>query len=373
MILFLKNVVEYYRVFDLLKFVEIFRKKMSLSSSSPPSPPPSPPPQPTPPCAFYHAYRRLNLFLMFIGICPFLQCKRTNRFICHPKYIQIICIFTIIYLAFVICLNSHEITKLFRTEPNLYNILKSCYFFATSYLIFLLLIPMLRKRQSHADYFNQLYQFDSIYDKFIEPPIKYKYMNRIFWIEMLSYGSYIVGKALLQYATGVYLFDSDSVIYRINTYFEQFVLGTIMIYMKNCAQNLVVRFRKVNSLLYAFLTNLNQRSANLYSNCQIDKLEKIAFMLNMLIKAQNSLQIAFGSAFVLLFTFYLFGMAFNAYQIFDDDTDESDDDNPYVVSAVFFASIIPSIWVFFDSMLRYHVLGNSVRNLGICFFCDNYD
>lgn len=327
-----------------------------MSSSSIPSTPPPPP------CAFFYAYRRLNLFLMFFGICPFLQCKRTHRFVCHPKYTQIICIITIIYLAFVIYFNTSEISKLFHTEPNIYNILKSCHFFATSYLLFVLMIPMLRKRESHADYFNQLYQFDNIYDKFIEPPMKYTHMNRIFWIEVFSYGSYILGKAYLQYATKVYLFDSDSFIFRINTYFQQFVYGTILIYMKSCAQNLIVRFRKVNSLLCKFLTNMKEQNAVLNSNCQLGKLEKIAFMLNVLIKAHNNLQIAFGSTFVFIFTFYLFGMAFNSYQIFDDDNDDSNDDNPYVAGAVFCASIIPTICVFSDSMLRYHFLGNSVRN-----------
>lgn len=340
--------------------------------------PPSQQQQPSPSAIFFHAYRRLNLFLIFLGICPFLQCKRTNRFICHPKYIQIICIIAVIYLALVIYLNSNEVSRLFRTEPNIYNILKALHFFATSYLMFFLMFAMLRKRQSHADYFNHLYQFDSIYDKFIEPSIKYKRMNRMFWIEVVGFGAYILGKAYLQYVTEVYLFDSDSVIFRVNSYAEQFVYGVILFYLKNCAHNLIVRFRKINSLLYKFLTNIKQRNAIALANCQLEKLEKIAFMLNILLKAHQSLQIAFGAAFVLLFTYNLFAMAFNSYQIFDpnnggdgdgngdggddDDSDDSDDRNPYI-GAMFFVLTVPSICIFFDSMLRYHVLGNSVSNM----------
>lgn len=352
-----------------LKFSKFCHKKVS------------PLPQPSLSVAFFHAYRRLNLFLMFLGVCPFLQCKRSNRFICHPKYIQTISVITVIYSVFVIYLNSNEVSKLFRTEPNIYNILKAFQFFANSYLIFLLMIAMLRKRQSHADYFNHLYQFDSIYDKFIEPSIKYKHINRLFWIEVLALGVYILGKAYLQFATEVYLFDSDSVVFRINTYSEQFVYAVILFYMKNCAHNLIVRFRKVNSLLYKFLTNIKQRNAIAYASCQLEKLEKIAFMLNILLKAHQHLQIAFGSAFVLIFTSNLFAMAFNSYQIFntssgggsggdgdgdagdDDDSDDNNDQSSYYIGAIFFVLTVPSICIFFYSMLRYHVLGNLVSNL----------
>lgn len=353
----------YRKAFSFSKFVKIFRAKMSSSSSSS---------SVSPPCAFFHAYRGLNLFLMFIGVSPFLQCQRTNLFVCHRKYIRIICIVTIIYLAFVIYLNSSEVTKLFRTEPNLYIILKSCHFFATSYLIFLLMIPILRERQSHANYFNNLYQFDDLYDRFIEPSIKYKHINRIFWTEVLGYGVYVLGRAYIQYVTKVYLFDSDSIIFRINAYFEQFIYGTILFYMKHCAHNLIVRFRKVNSLLYKFLTNIQQQQyddAIMNENYQLEKMEKIAFMLNILIKAHKNLRIAFGSAFVLLFTFNLFGVAFNSYQIFDDDDAEDDnDDHPYYVGAIFFVLTVPPVCIFFNAMLSYHVLGNSVRALNVLIY-----
>lgn len=333
----------------------------------------------SPSCAFFKAYRRLNLFLIFIGIGPFLQCKYTNRFICHKRYIRIICIITIIYLAFVVYLNANEVKKLFRTEPNLFNILKSLQFFGSSYFIFFVMISMLRKRQSHADYFNRLYQFDNTYDELIEPPIKYKHMNRIFWAELNAFGAYVLAKCYLQYVSQMYLFESDSVVFRMNTYFEQFIYAAILLYMKNCAHNLIVRFRKVNSLLFKFLTKTTTQpngddadddSANVnYSNFQLKKLEKIAFMLNILINARNYLQITFGSVFVLLFTFNSFGIAFHAYQMFDpngdDDTNttqQTNDDNPYYVGAIFFAITLPAVCVFFSSMLHFHVLGNSVSN-----------
>lgn len=342
--------------------VKKFLKKMSSSTSSPS--------QLQTLGAFFQAYRRLNLFLMFIGICPFLQCKRTNHFICHKKYLQIICIITIIYLTFVIYLNLNELPKLFHTEPNLLNILKSLQFFGTSYFRFFVIISMLRKRQSHADYFNRLYQFDDTYDELIEPPIKYKHMNRIFWIELFAYTVYILIKCYLQYVSHMYLFESDSVAFRMNIYFEQFMYAVILFYMKNCAHNLIVRIRKVNSLLYKFLTNSMQHNdAAVYSDFQLEKLEKIAFMLNILLNARNHLQITFGSTFVLLFTFNSLGIAFNAYQMFESNGDEettqetNNDENVYFIGAIFFAITIPPVCIFFSSMLHYHVLGNSVKTL----------
>lgn len=313
---------------------------------------------------------------MFIGLCPFLQCKHTNRFICHKKYIRIICIITCIYLAFVIYLNAHEVQKLFDAEPNLFTILKYLQFFGTSYFVFFIMTSVLRKRQSHADYFNRLYQFDCTYDELIEPPIKYKHMNRLFWCELNAFGVYILAKCYLQYVSHMYLFESDSVLFRMNTYFEQFIYVAILFYMKNCAHNLIVRFRKVNSLLYKFLTNITTHRHNeddvddgvSCSNFQLKKLEKIAFMLNILINARDNLQITFGSAFMMIFTFNSFGMAFHAYQVFDPNGDEetaqeTNDESPYYVGAIFFAITLPPICVFFSSMLQYHVLGNSVRHL----------
>lgn len=308
---------------------------------------------------------------MFIGICPFLQCKRTNRFICQRKYIQIIWINTVIYLAYVIYLNSYELPKLFHTDPNLRIILKFCHYFVNSYLVFLEMGFIVPKRQSHADYYNRLYEFDYIYDELIEPPMKYKNINRMFWIELFVYGVNILVKWYVQYVSQLYIFDGESFAYRINTSSEQFIFALILFYMKNCAHNLIVRFRKVNSLLYKFLTiskKCNKTSTT--ENCpnfQLEKLEKIATMFNILIGARNNLQITFGSAFVVIFTFNLFGIAFNAYQVFDiylnvnGETREISDKDPFYVGVVYVIIYLPLFIVFFYSMIYYHFLGNAVR------------
>lgn len=298
---------------------------------------------------------------MFACICPFLQCKRTNRFICQTKYIRVICIITIIYLAFVSYLSSFGMPSFKKTTPTLYDILEFSHLIGSNYMLFFALALLHIKRHAHAEFFNRLNQFDRKYKKFIEPPIKYKNINRTFWIEAFLFGVYAFVKTCLKYTFQLSLFSGYALLFRLNSGLEQFIYGLALFHIKNCAHNLIVRIRKINSLLHKFLVKRQQYNATKYPMANLFRLEQTALMFIILLKAQHSLQTAFGPVFVLIFTFNLFSIAFNAYAFLSTGTEETQNEDTYATILHIFI-LIPNILKDFYCMINYHILGNMVSH-----------
>lgn len=319
------------------------------------------------PSAFFKAYRRLNLCLMFACISPFLQCKRTNRFVCRTKYIRIICTVLIIYLAFVLCSSSLEMPTVEKSTPTLFNILEFSHIVGNNYFLFFILACLLAKRRAHAAFFNHLHRFDRTYNKFIEPPIKYKNINRAFWIESLLYGVYTFLKPWFKSTFEMQVYPGYSMLIRMNLNFEQFVYGIALFHIKNCAHNLIVRFRKVNSLLHKFLVKQQQQqqqqpyNATKFTMANLFRLEQTGLMLIVLLKAQQRLQTAFGPVFVLIFTINLFSIAFTAYPLLLSD-EHYPEDVPMYLRIIDYIIMMPYFFKDFYCMINYHILGNMVSN-----------
>lgn len=324
-----------------------------------------------PPSAFFRAYRRLNLCLLIACISPFLQCKRTNRFVCRTKYIRIICIIIVVYLAFVLCWSSLEMPTVSKSPPTLFNILEFSHIVGNNYFLFFILACLLVKRRAHAEFFNLLNQFDRTYNKFIEPAIKYKNINRSFWIESFVYGVYVFLKPYFKYTFELQVFPGYSMLIRLNLSFEQFVYGIALFHLKNCAHNLIVRLRKVNTLLHKFLVKQQQQqqrqqhrqpyNATQLTVANLFRLEQTALMLIILLKARRSLQTAFGPVFVLIFTFNLFSIAFTAYPFLSSDEIYSED-IPMYLRILDIIIMIPYFFKDFYCMINYHILANMVSD-----------
>lgn len=313
--------------------------------------------------SFYKAYHRLNVFLMIACVCPFLQCKRTNRFICKTKYLRFICINILIYLALVSYLSSLEMPSTTRTAPTLYNILEFSHLIGNNYFLFLTLACLLVKRHAHAEFFNCLFQFDRTYKKFIEPPVKYKHINRTFWIELILYGVYVPLQSYYKNTYELEVFSDYSKLIRISLCFEQILYVIVLFHIKNCAHNLIVRVRKINLLLHKFLVKQQQqqqqRNATKYPMANLFRLEQTALMFIILLKAQQSLQTAFGPVFVLIFTFNLFSIAFTAYPFLSPE-DHYSEDTPTYLKILDIIVMIPYFFKDFYCMINYHILGNMV-------------
>lgn len=320
------------------------------------------------PSAFFKAYRRLNLFLMIACICPFLQCKQTNRFICQTKYLRNICITIIVYLAFVSYLTSLEMPSFTKSALNLYNILEFSHVIGNNYFLFSTLTCLLIKRHAHAEFFNRLNQFDRTFKKFIEPPIKYKHINRTFWIELMVYGVYVFVKPCFKYTFETEVYPGYGVLIKLNLAFEQVAYGIVLFHIKNCAHNLIVRFRKINLLLHKILAKQKQgNNATKYPMANLFQLEQTALMFIILLKAQQSLQTAFGPIFVLIFTYNLFSIAFTAYPFLSSETHYSEGTST-LLKILDIMIMIPYFFKDFYCMINYHILGNMVSNTFFGFY-----
>lgn len=337
--------------------LEFIDKEMSVSFSLP--------------SAFFRAYRRLNFCLLIACISPFLQCKRTNRFVCRIKYLRIICLNILVYLAFVLCLSSLEMPTVSKSAPTLFNILEVSHIVGNNYFLFFILACLLFKRRAHAQFFNHLNQFDRTYNKFIEPPIKYKNINRAFWIESFVYGVYIFVKPVFKYTFAMQVFPGYSMLIRMNLSVEQFFYGIALFHLKNCAHNLIVRLRKINSLLHKFLVKQQQQqrppyNATQFTMANLFRLKQTARMLIVLLKARQRLQTAFGPVFVLIFTFNLFSIAFTAYPYLSLD-DPFPEDTPMYLRITDIIFLIPYLIKDFYCMINYHILGNMVSSFLVFF------
>lgn len=61
---------------------------------------------------FKNVYRKLNLFLLSIGIAPFLQNKESGHFEYKGRYVATICICIIVYLLFVLMFCTHDVLSI---------------------------------------------------------------------------------------------------------------------------------------------------------------------------------------------------------------------------------------------------------------------
>lgn len=256
-----------------------------------------------------------------------------------------------------------------KSPPTLFTILEFSHIVGNNYFLFFILAGLLIKRRAHAQFFNHLNQFDRTYNKFIEPPIKYKNINRAFWIESFLYGVYIFVKPLFKYAFEMQVFRGYSMLIRMNLSFEQLVYGIALFHMKNCAHNLIVRLRKINSLLHKFLVKQQQQqrqpynaNATQFTMTNLFRLEQTALMLIILLKARQHLQTAFGPVFVLIFTFNLFSIAFTAYPLLSSEDPYSEDVSMFLRTMDIIV-LIPYLIKDLYCMINYHILGNMVSSL----------
>lgn len=314
--------------------------------------------------AFYKAYRRLNLFLMVFCICPFLQCKHTNRFICKPKYLRLVCISPSIYLVFVVCLSAYGMPSLLNAEPTVFNILELVHLLTTSYYVFFVIAFLLLKRHWHAAFFNRLNQFDRTYNKFVAPPIRYKHINRTFWIEVCAFGTYEFLKPILQYTFEPGLVgDLSGNAILLNSYVEQFIYAIVLFHIKNCAHHLIVRLRKIDALLNRCLVKHQQKTNITKYPTANFQLEQMALMFTISLKARHSLQRAFGPTFVLIFTFNLFSIAFIAYRLLNMNAEHPEyNGRSAYATALDVGIVLPCMFKDFYCMINYHIMGNMVSN-----------
>lgn len=318
--------------------------------------------------SFYKAYRRLNIILLIFGICPFLQSKRTQRFVCRRKYLVFVCSTTIAYFTLVAYLSFCHIPIIMANLSSMIRLLKICRSVGNAYTLFFVITFLLINRQAHANFFNKLYQFDCVYSKLVKPSIKYTIINRIFWFEMVAFAIYLC----IVFITEV-KFNEKMKMWLSFAFWscevgEQMVYGFIVFHMKNCACNLIIRLRQINALLH-MLTKMTASSNECNKSNSTEccwQLEKVAHMLDILCKARESMQFAFGSALVMIFVYNLFAVALATYIMVNANVYETGQRtlrHLFYITIKYYGFELPLILKDFYFTAYFHFLGNSVRRL----------
>lgn len=312
--------------------------------------------------SFFKAYRRLNIFLLIFGICPFLQCKRTQRFISKFKHLVFIYCTTLSYFLFVGYLSFYRTPPLTASLTSMVRILKLCRSVGNTYALFFVINFLLIHRQSHANFFNKLCQFDRTYNQQVKPAIKYTVINRMFWIEIILFASYLCLIFFTEVEFNENMRNWRNILFWSCEVAEQIVYGFVVFHMKNCACNLTTRFRQIDGLLNKIVTNDSKlNSDKLDTHCW--QLEKVAQMLDILYKARNNLQRAFGAALLVIFVYNLFAVALSSYIMIDANVYESNQQTSKhlcYITIKYFGFELPLILKDFYFTAYFHFLGNTV-------------
>lgn len=232
---------------------------------------------------FYQAYRRLNVFLLCCSICPFLQNKQTNRFVCRRKYLLLVCATTVIYFGFVTWLSAYRLPKLALRLTSMVRILKFYRTIGNVSILLLLIILVLLRRNAHAGFFNKLYHFDYTYNKLIKPPMQYATINRSFWIEITLFSIYMACVFTIEVNFNENMKNIFNLIFWSCELGEQIVFAFVVFHIKNCVCNLLTRIERTNRLL----ETLGKNSINESGETMCQRFEYITHLYDILFKARE--------------------------------------------------------------------------------------
>lgn len=323
---------------------------------------------------FFQAYRKLNIFLLIFCICPFLQSKRTARFVCRRKYLLLVCVITLIYHTFVTLLSFYHFPPILASiarKTTIIKVLKFCHAVGNVYTLLFVTSLLTVRRKSHANFFNKLYHFDRTYNRNINPPINYAAMNRKYWTEITVSAVYMTIVFITEVQFNEKLGDV------VNLGFWSCEVGSqighffVVLHLKNCACNLIVRFRRITYLL----KTLHEPSKIMMINkCSIarseiicQRFEHITHMYDILFMARDHLEKAFGSALLLLFVYNMFTVALSTYIMINASVYEGRNEHTYrhllYIIIKYFLFELPLTIKDFYFTTYFHFLANQVKNI----------
>lgn len=300
---------------------------------------------------FFESYRRLNIFLLILGICPFLQSKRTKQFECSHKYLP----FVAIYFAFFSYLGLYRLATLTPNPKSMVNILKLCRTVGSSYALYIVITFLIIYRRAHANFFNKIYEFDQTYSMLVKRKIKYNKINRVFWIEIIIFTIYLCIAFFVRFYFNEYFNDWQRILFWACEIGEQILYSFVIFHIKNCVWNLIIRFRQVNGLF-------KKTSSN-------GQLEKVLKLLNILLDSRDNMALAFGLALLLILIYNLFAVALSSYIMLYANVYELNSlkhrthKHVYYITIKYFTYDLPFILKDFYLTLYFHILGNTVGRI----------
>lgn len=267
---------------------------------------------------FFHAYRKLNIFLFIFIVCPFLQNRQTLRFECKRRYVIHMVFVSVGYFGWVIFLGSLRLPELLSSVRNMTRVLKLVRAVGNAYASLFLVFLCILNRKSHAEFFEVLLTFDTRVSARITPPISYKRINRAFWIEFSLFSMYLIILFLVEATFNEKLQELVNLLFWSCEISEQIVYTLVICHMKNCVTNLLVRFERMHKLLRSLCqqrktATVTRRMQRQQEMNQRDRLEYVSELYDVLFKAQRRLQSAFGSVLLFLAIYALFTNILSLY------------------------------------------------------------
>lgn len=267
---------------------------------------------------FFRAYRKLNIFLFVISICPFLQNRKTLRFECKRRYVIHMGFFSVAYFAYVIFLSSRRLPELLGNFSTMTRVLKLVRAIGNAYASIFLVFLCTLNRKPHAEFFEVLLTFDRRFSARIIKPISYERINRAFWIEFSLFSVYLFVLFLVEATFNEKLKLLTNLLFWSCEISEQIVYTLVICHMKNCVTNLLVRFERTHKLLRTLLlpNDTTAKTWNVQRQRRMhrcDRFECIVGLYDVLFKAQRRLQYAFGTVLVFLAIYALFTNILSVY------------------------------------------------------------
>lgn len=264
---------------------------------------------------FFKVYRRLNIFLLAICICPFLQSKQTFRFVCHRKYVVLTLIVLLVFHSFMIYLSVQRLPPTISSLAY-YRLLKLSQTFGSMYGFGFVVFYLLRSRYAHAAFFDELFRFDMAFTTSMNAPLNYSRINRQFWIDTILFSIYLMCTFVGELVFHKYRNQWRDWCFMCCEQIQQITFFIILFHMKNAINNLTLRYRHINQSLISIngqsSFKLDHHECKGHKNvCQ--QFECITHAFDLLARARDRLHEAFASSLLLIYTYNMFAIALSTF------------------------------------------------------------
>lgn len=218
---------------------------------------------------FYAAYRKLNIFLLSVGIGPFLQNHSSGQFKCKNRHAIAILTFAIIYLSILIWVCCNDVLAQHTSGLSLAETLKLSHTLAKILGFLCIVLISLVNRKRHAELFNALHTFDRLLLRSHDRAVPYDRVNRSYWFECFAYACYFVAMHEIR----VRLWDRPTTIsllvFGYCAIAEVIFFGWTVFHMKNCVTNLLLRYEIVHEILETFFLPSTTLPEELLVDCKL--------------------------------------------------------------------------------------------------------
>lgn len=306
---------------------------------------------------FYNAFRKLNLFLLVLCICPFSQNKKTWKFECKAKYVCYNCALLLTYFVIVWKFGYAKVLEICQKHDSLTDSLKSIRILGDLYKFVIILFLMNINYKPHKLFFNEIYELHCVLMEHLQNHTKFRMNNCRFWTECFVYTFYfLIGNVI-----DIVINDKKNValdlLLRCCLITDSVICGIIIFYMKHCVANLFGFYGDLYELMqYAQSTTFRRKCGNFRRLQQ--EWEVIMKLYDQLIDIQKHLGAAFGSALLFTIIYDMFFITLSIYIVIEAIVRDSEDTSSITIRWFLYDAPLNSKDVYF--IFHFHQMGEQV-------------